>query len=53
MATLKQRMKAATKNKYIVYGFVGAPLVLLLVSLLMRCASAAFRLARRLATPPR
>lgn len=41
MPTIKQRWKAAIKNKYIVYGFIGAPLVLLLVSLIMRCASAA------------
>lgn len=40
MPTLKERWKTAIKNKYIIYGFIGAPLVLLLVSLLMRCASA-------------
>lgn len=35
MPSLKDRYKAAVKNRYIVYGFIGAPIVLILISLVM------------------
>ena len=42
MPTLKQRIRAALKDRKIVAGFIGAPLVLLVLSLaLMKCAGAA------------
>lgn len=35
MPTLKQRVQAALKNRRIVYGFIGASVVLILISLVM------------------